>query len=60
MSELLSDLGVTIGPYPTGASNTITDVPGVRVGHTTLIGDDDLRGVRATLRVLTSRSRVGC
>ncbi len=33
----LRDLGVTIGEFPTGALNSITDVPGVRVGHATLI-----------------------
>jgi D-aminopeptidase len=48
MSELLRALGVSIGPYPTGPSNTLTDVPGVRVGHTTLIRGDDVRtGVTA-------------
>ncbi len=31
------DIGLTIGQMPTGAQNAITDVPGVRVGHTTLI-----------------------
>jgi D-aminopeptidase len=30
-------LGFTIGHVPTGVANAITDVPGVRVGHTTLI-----------------------
>jgi D-aminopeptidase len=33
----LRDLGVTIGTLPTGAWNAITDVPGVRVGHTTVV-----------------------
>ena len=33
----LRDLGVVIGELPTGAANAITDVPGVRVGHVTLI-----------------------
>jgi D-aminopeptidase len=33
----LRDLGVTVGRFPTGASNAITDVAGVRVGHVTLI-----------------------
>ncbi len=48
MSELLRDFGLTIGPYPTGASNTLTDVPGVRVGQTTLVRGDDVRtGVTA-------------
>jgi len=30
-------LGVALGSYPTGTLNAITDVPGVTVGHTTLI-----------------------
>jgi len=30
-------LGVDLGNYPIGKLNAITDVPGVRVGHTTLI-----------------------
>ena len=33
----LRDLGITIGTQPTGPLNAITDVPGVRVGHTTVI-----------------------
>lgn len=32
----LRELGVTIGRYPTGYWNAITDVAGVRVGHKTL------------------------
>ncbi len=37
-------LGITIGRYPTGRYNAITDVAGVRVGHCTVIhGDGDLR-----------------
>jgi D-aminopeptidase len=35
----LRDLGVIIGELPPGAHNAITDVPGVLVGHTTLIAD---------------------
>lgn len=31
------DLGITIGRLAAGALNAITDVPGVRVGHSTLI-----------------------
>ncbi len=31
------NLGVALGAYPTGKMNAITDVPGVTVGHTTLI-----------------------
>ena len=30
-------LGLALGTYQTGALNAITDVPGVKVGHTTLI-----------------------
>jgi D-aminopeptidase len=38
------DLGIVIGDLPTGPANAITDVPGVLVGHTTLIsGDGPLR-----------------
>jgi D-aminopeptidase len=36
----LRDLGITIGLLPTGPLNAITDVAGVRVGHTTLIEGD--------------------
>lgn len=35
----LRDLGITIGRLPTGMQNTITDVPGVLVGHSTIISD---------------------
>jgi D-aminopeptidase len=34
------DLGVVIGQHPTGARNAITDVPGVRVGHETVISGE--------------------
>jgi D-aminopeptidase len=42
-SERLRDFGVEIGMLPVGPSNSLTDVPGVRVGHTTLIRGDDVR-----------------
>src|SRR5437762_462405 len=46
----LRDLGVTIGTFPTGPLNAITDVPGVRVGQTTLIRGENVRtGVTAIL-----------
>lgn len=35
----LRDLGIQIGSYPTGPYNTLTDVPGVLVGQTSLITD---------------------
>jgi D-aminopeptidase len=44
------DLGIVVGILPTGKHNAITDVAGVRVGHTTLIKGDKVRtGVTAIL-----------
>ena len=44
------DLGIIVGVYPSGARNAITDVDGVRVGHTTIIEGDQVRtGVTAIL-----------
>ncbi len=44
------EMGITPGILPTGASNAITDVRGVKVGHVTLIEGDDIRtGVTAIL-----------
>ena len=37
------DLGIEIGRLPPGPANAITDVDGVRVGHTTLIEGDSVR-----------------
>jgi D-aminopeptidase len=37
------DLGISIGTLPPGEKNAITDVPEVRVGHTTLIEGSDVR-----------------
>jgi D-aminopeptidase len=43
-------LGIAPGIYPPGRLNAITDVEGVRVGHTTLIEGDNVRtGVTAVL-----------
>jgi D-aminopeptidase len=39
----LRDLGVTIGTMPTGPLNAITDVDGVRVGHTTIVRGENVR-----------------
>ena len=42
------DLGIVVGTYPSGARNAITDVAGVRVGHTTIVQGDRVRtGVTA-------------
>jgi D-aminopeptidase len=44
------DLGIAPGIHPPGRLNAITDVEGVRVGHTTVIEGDDVRtGVTAVL-----------
>ena len=44
------DLGVKPGVFPTGKNNAITDVAGVKVGHTTVIEGDSVRtGVTAIL-----------
>ena len=39
-AQAAARLGVSIGRYPTGPLNAITDVAGVRVGHTTLISGE--------------------
>jgi len=44
------DLGIQIGTYAPGPLNSITDVPGVRVGHATLVEGANVRtGVTAIL-----------
>lgn len=44
------DYGIQIGIFAPGLHNAITDVPGVRVGHQTLIGGDSIRtGVTALI-----------
>ena len=44
------DLGIRIGTLPTGELNAITDVPGVRVGHATIVEDESVRtGVTVVL-----------
>lgn len=44
------DAGVVIGELPPGPWNAITDVPGILIGHTTMIRGDNIRtGVTAIL-----------
>jgi D-aminopeptidase len=46
----LRELGYAVGRFPTGALNGLVDVPGVLVGHRTLVEGDRLRtGVTAIL-----------
>ena len=40
MKPRLRDLGISIGELPTGENNAITDVPGVLVGHATVVRDE--------------------
>lgn len=45
-----SDIGLRVGVLPAGKLNAITDVEGLRVGHTTIIRGDNIRtGVTAVL-----------
>src|SRR5215510_9065375 len=37
------EIGIVVGTLPTGANNAITDVAGVRVGHTSVIRDENVR-----------------
>lgn len=49
-TKRLRDYGIEIGVFKTGTINAITDVEGVKVGHTTLIIGDSIRtGVTAIL-----------
>ncbi|HJS52499.1 MAG TPA: P1 family peptidase [Pyrinomonadaceae bacterium] len=44
------DIGLKIGILPTGTNNSITDVAGVSIGHSTIIRGDNIRtGVTAIL-----------
>jgi D-aminopeptidase len=59
-----ADLGIHIGVLPAGLRNAITDVPGVRVGHVTLVsGDGPLRRgegpVRTGVTVVIPRDGIG-
>jgi len=44
------DIGLVVGVFPSGELNAITDVGGVKVGHSTIIEGDDIRtGVTAII-----------
>ena len=50
MRRRLRQLGHAVGRFPTGERNALVDVPGVLVGHRTLIEGERLRtGVTAVL-----------
>ncbi len=44
----LADFGITVGTMPQGPTNSVLDVPGVGVGHTTIVRDEP--GGRGTAR----------
>lgn len=49
-NKRIREYGIKIGVLPTGQANAITDVAGVKVGHTTLVSGDNVRtGVTAIL-----------
>ena len=50
MRRRLRELGYAVGRFPTGELNALVDVPGVLVGHRTLVEGERLRtGVTAIL-----------
>jgi D-aminopeptidase len=52
------EIGLVVGTLPPGPLNAITDVPGVRVGQTTLVRGETVRtGVTAILPHGLRRSR---
>lgn len=52
--QRLRDLGITVGEFPTGPHNAITDVPDLLVGHATLIYDEP-RVARTGVTVIVPR-----
>lgn len=49
MLKKIRDYGIHIGELPTGKNNSITDVPGVTVGHVTLDKNNAKTGVTAII-----------
>ena len=49
------EIGLVVGIFETGSLNAITDVNGVRVGHSTVIRSEDIRtGVTAMPPVIST------
>lgn len=53
----VDEIPLTLGPHPRGPRNALTDVPGVRVGHTTLDSGDLRTGVTAIVPDALGASR---
>lgn len=49
MQKRIRNYGITVGKHSTGTNNTITDVPGVKVGHCTIHQDTVHTGVTVIL-----------
>ena len=56
--QRIRDLGITIGDYPTGPDNAITDVPGVLVGHSTIIRDEPRMIVECPTRTIWNTFKI--
>lgn len=46
----IRDLGIDIGEYPPGTDNTLLDLSGVKIGHTTLIKDIERKQEQKAIR----------
>ncbi len=57
MRRRLRELGITLGDFPTGPHNAITDVPGVLVGHCT-VQYDHPHVVRTGVTVIVPREDI--
>ncbi len=57
MRKRLRDLGIVIGRLSAGKHNAITDVPGVLVGHSTLVFDEP-RVARTGVTVILSPTSI--
>lgn len=55
----LRDLGIGIGSLPTGPSNAITDVTGVKVGYSTIIEGEGASAIRTGVTVVHPHEEVG-
>ena len=53
----LRGLGITIGRFAIGSYNAITDVPGVLVGHSTVVADIP-RAVRTGVTMVVPRAEI--
>jgi len=55
----LRDLGISIGHFSPGPDNAITDVPGVLVGHSTIISDTPRTARTGVTMIMPRGGRIG-